>query len=270
MFTIMLCVLFGCATGVVLGVSGAASVGWSVAWGVLAALAFQVGAGLFLRRKVKAAMDRVQGVLQAGQKRLQQKVSQWQMRPPGSIKQAQIELEREQRAFVEQALEKSRDLEVFYRWTPMLRRQVDTLRMQLYYQSKDYKKVDALLPTCLFLDPLTAAMKLARMHVTGAAGADKFFEKQVKRLRYGQGGILYALYAWMQVERGDLAGAHKVLVRACAKVENETLKRNREHLANNRPAHFSNAGLGEEWYALGLEEPKVKMQRQRNVPGRPF
>ena len=34
-------------------------------------------------------------------------------------------------------------------------------------------------------------------------------------------------------------------------------------LANNRVAHFSNAGLGEQWYALMLEEPKVRQQRPR-------
>ena len=33
---------------------------------------------------------------------------------------------------------------------------------------------------------------------------------------------------------------------------------------NNRPAHFSNSGLGDAWYALHLEEPKVRMQRQRS------
>lgn len=270
MFTSILCVLWGCLLGLALGLSGTASAGWSIGWGVLGAVVAQVGAGLWLRRKVKTAMDRVQGVLMSGQKRLQQKVAQWQLHPPGSVKQAQLELEREQRVFVEQALERSRELERFYRWTPMLRRQVDTLRMQLYYQTKDFKKVDALLPNCLFLDPMTAAMKLARMHVNGADGAEKFFEKHVRRQRYGQGIILYALYSWMLVQRGDLAGAQKILVRACEKAENETLKRNREHLANNRVGHFSNAGLGEEWYALGLEEPKVKMQRQRNPSGRPF
>lgn len=270
MFTIVLCVLCGGIFGLILGLSGTSSTGWSVGWGVLAVLVVQVSAGLWLRRKVKIAMDRVQEVLLSGQKKLQHKVNQWQMHPPGSVKQAQIEMDREQRVFIEQALARSCELERFFKWTPMLRRQVDTLRMQLYYQIKNFKMVDALLPTCLFLDPMTAAMKLARMHVTGAVDAEKFFEKQVKRQRYGQGVILYALYAWMCVQRGDLTGAHKVLVRACEKAENETLKRNREHLANNRAAHFSNAGLGDEWYALGLEEPKVKMQRQRNPNGRPF
>jgi len=270
MFTIVLCASWGGLLGLILGLTGAASAGWSVGWGVLAALAAQAAAGLWLRRKVKAAMDGVQSVLLAGQKKMQQKVSQWQMRPPGSIKQAQIELEREQKGFVEQALARSTELERFFPWTPMLRRQVNTMRMQLYYQIKDYRMVDKLLPSCLFLEPLTAAMKLARMHATGAEGAEKFFEKQVRRQRYGQGVILYALYAWMRVQKGDVAGAHKVLVRACEKSENETLKRNREHLANNRPGQFSNAGLGDEWYALGLEEPKVKMQRPRGHTGRPF
>ena len=46
-------------------------------------------------------------------------------------------------------------------------------------------------------------------------------------------------------------------------VEDGVLKANREHLANNRLAHFSNAGLGDRWYALLLEEPKYSQPRQR-------
>ena len=34
---------------------------------------------------------------------------------------------------------------------------------------------------------------------------------------------------------------------------------------NNRIAHFNNSGIGDQWYALGLEEPKVKAQRQRSM-----
>jgi hypothetical protein len=34
---------------------------------------------------------------------------------------------------------------------------------------------------------------------------------------------------------------------------------------NNRVAHFNNSGLGDQWYSLLLEEPKVKMQRPRSV-----
>ena len=34
-------------------------------------------------------------------------------------------------------------------------------------------------------------------------------------------------------------------------------------LANQKYKHFSNAGFGDLWYSLYLEEPKVKMQRQQ-------
>ena len=57
--------------------------------------------------------------------------------------------------------------------------------------------------------------------------------------------------------------AFKALIRALEKSDNEVLKANREQLANNRLAHFSNAGLGEQWYALRLEEPRYSQPRQR-------
>jgi len=45
--------------------------------------------------------------------------------------------------------------------------------------------------------------------------------------------------------------------------ENEVLRSNWEHLANGRVRRFSNAGLGEQWYALMLETPKPVKVRQR-------
>ena len=126
------------------------------------------------------------------------------------------------------------------------------------------------MPKCLFLDPLTAAMRIARMHVNKEEGLDKFFEKQVARLRYGQGALLYSLYAWIALQCNDIDLAHKTLARATSKMENEVIKRNLEHLANNRPRQFSNAGLGDEWYALGLEEPRIRTQRARGPGSRPF
>lgn len=270
MLTIILCLVFGSGVGLGLGLSGASNTGWSIAWGVLAFLGSQAAVGLLLRRRVQKLMANVQATLAAGQKRLQHKVAQWQTRPPGSLKQAQLELERDQKVFLEQALAQTLDFETYHLWSPLLSRQTATLRMQLYYQLHDYAAVDRLLPKCLYLEPMTAAMKLARMHVRKDPEMDHFFKKQVKRLRYGQGAVLYALEAWSLLQRNDPDGAHRVLIQACEKMENETIKRNRDHLANNRVRHFSNAGLGDEWYALGLEEPKVKMQRARGPGGRPF
>jgi hypothetical protein len=270
MLTLVLNGVLGVLLMVALGLTGAAHWGWSVFWGLLAFAAGQGATGYLFQKRVKAAMGGVQKILEDGQKRLQQKVNQWQMRPPGSLKQAQAEIEREQRVFVERALEASKGLERFNRWVPLMGRQIATLRIQLYWMLKEFKKVDELMPKALVIDPMMAALKIARMHMTGAEGIDKVFKKQVLRLRYGQGTLLYALYAWILVQKSDLDGAHKVLIQACEKMENETLKRNREHLANNRIGHFSNAGLGDEWYALHLEQPKIKMQRQSQFSGRPF
>jgi len=270
MLTLTISAIVGLSLGLGLYISDAAHGGWCIFWGLLGFGASQAAAGLILRGRIKRLMDEVQGTLMAGQKRLQMKVNQWQMRPPGSLKQAQIELEREQRGFMQQALALTEGFNAYYRWSPLLRRQVNTLKMQLHYQMKDYAEADRLMPKCLFLDPLTAAMRIARMHVNKEEGLDKFFEKQVARLRYGQGALLYSLYAWIALQRNDIDLAHKTLARATSKMENEGIKRNLEHLANNRPRQFSNAGLGDEWYALGLEEPRIRTQRARGPGSRPF
>ncbi len=270
MLMVLINAIFGVLLCAALGMTGAANWGWSVFWGVLAFVAGQGSTGFLIQKRVKAAMGGVQKILEDGQKRLQLKVNQWQMRPPGSIKQAQQEIEREQRMFVEKALEASKGLERFNLWAPFMQRQVNTMRIQLYWMLKDFKKVDELFPKALIVDPMMAAIKIARMYMKGEAGIDKVFKKHTARLRYGQGALLFGLYAWILVQKNDADGAHKVLIQACEKMENDTMKKNREHLANNRIGHFSNAGLGDEWYALHLEQPKVKMQRQSRFSDRPF
>ena len=270
MVTVIITALIGVLATVALGLTGAANWGWSVFWGVLAFGVGQAGAGYLIQKRVKAAMGGVQKILEDGQRRLQMKMNQWQMRPPGSLKQAQMELEREQRTFVERALEESKCLERFNLWAPLMGRQIATLRIQLYWMLKDFKKVDELLPRALVVDPMMAAVKIARMHMKGEEGIDKAFRKHTARVRYNEGALLYGLYSWILVQKKDLDGAHKVLIEACERMENETIKRNREHLANNRVGHFSNAGLGDQWYALHLEEPKVKMQRPSQFANRPF
>ena len=269
MLTILINAVAGLLLLAVLGMTDTANWGWSVFWGVLTFVTGQGVAGYLIQKRVKAAMGGVQKILEDGQKKLQFKVNQWQMRPPGSIKQAQQEMEREQRMFVERALEESKGLERFNRWAPLMDRQVATMRIQLYWMLKEFKKVDELMSKALIVDPLMAAIKIARMHMKGEEGIEKVFKKHTARLRYGQGALLYGLYSWIMVQKNDIDGAHKVLIEACEKMENDTIKKNRENLANNRVGHFSNAGLGDEWYALHLEQPKVKMQRQR-YSDRPF
>ena len=270
MLTVVFNGIVGLMFAVVLGLSHAASWGWAIFWGLLTFIASQGGTGYLIQKRVKAEMAAVQKILEDGQKRLQMKVQQWQMRPPGSMKQAQAEIERDQRVFVERALEASKGLERYNRWAPLMGRQIATLKIQLYWMLKEFKKVDELMPRALVMDPMMAAMKMARMYMNNEEGIEKLFKKHTARLRYGQGTLLYALYAWILVQKKDIDGAHKVLIEACEKMENDTMKKNREHLANNRVGHFSNMGLGDEWYALHLEQPKVKMQRQSRFNDRPF
>ena len=91
----------------------------------------------------------------------------------------------------------------------------------------------------------------------------KVYEKGSRRLRYNQNVLLAAAYSWILVERNEIDAAFKALNHALENSDDQTLKANREHLANNRVAHFSNTAIGDQWYALLLEEPKVHQQRPR-------
>lgn len=270
MLTMMLALLCGVLAGGAVAYVSEPHWAWSLAWGLLVAIVALLGLGWLMRKRIQREMDAVQSILLEGQKKLQHKVGQWQTRPPGSVKQAQKELERDQNRFLEQALRETSRLERFFRWSPMLKRQVATLRMQLHYQRRDYAAVDRLLPQCLMLEPVTMAMKLAQMHRRDASpdDLDKAFRKCKRRLRYGQGALLYALYAWILVHRQQVEQAYKLLVEASERMSDDRIVRNRDHLANNRTKQFSNAGFGDEWYALGLEMPKVQTQRQRMPQGR--
>jgi hypothetical protein len=149
----------------------------------------------------------------------------------------------------------------------MMDRQIATARLQLSWMIKDFRAVDALMPKALLIDPTMAAIKMSRMQMTGADIGEirKLYRKASSRVRYNQNVLLAAAMSWIEIKRGDVDGAFKTLTEALKKSDNETLKQNHAHLMNNRPAHFSNSGLGEQWYSLLLEEPKVRMQRQRQA-----
>ena len=239
--------------------------GWSVAIGVAAFAAFQAVFAVVVKKRVTRDMESVQAILAEGQKKLQAKMQRWQVRPPGSIQAAQKEIMEDTRVFVGKALEETEKMHRYKLWVPMMERQVATAQLQLCWMVKDFRRVDQLMPKALFMDPTLVAMKLARMQMQNKDVAEirAAYEKGVKRLRYNQNALLAATYSWILVQRKDIDGAFKALNRALEKSDNETLKANRDALANNRVAHFSNANIGDTWWAIGLEEPKVKMQRQR-------
>jgi hypothetical protein len=241
--------------------------GWSIFMGVAGAVVSQVLVGGFIQKRVKRDMESVQAVLVEGQKKLQAKMQRWQMRPPGSLQAAQKEIAADTQVFVKEALARTGVLEKYRRWVPMMDRQIATARLQLSWMIKDFRAVDALMPKALLIDPTMAAIKMSRMQMTGADIGEirKLYRKASSRVRYNQNVLLAAAMSWIEIKRGDVDGAFKTLTEALKKSDNETLKQNHAHLMNNRPAHFSNSGLGEQWYSLLLEEPKVRMQRQRQA-----
>ena len=223
--------------------------------------------GFFIRKRINRDMEGVQTILAEGQKRLQAKMQRWQVRPPSSVQEAQREVFADTKVFVREALKQTEVLGKYRLWVPMIDRQMATAQVQLNWMIKEFKVVDKLMPKALLLDPTLVAMKMARMYMLNATTEEigKVYKKAVRRLRYNQNVLLAATWSWILVQRGDSDGAFKALTEALRKSDNETLKRNHEMLMNNRVAHFNNSGLGDIWYSLLLEEPKVKTQRQHGM-----
>ena len=242
-------------------------IGWSIFAGVAGFGVFQGVFGFIIQRKGKSDMEKVQGILVAGQKQLQQKMQRWQMRPPGSIQAAQNEIFADTKVFVKEALAQTDVLEKYRLWVPMMDRQIATARLQLNWMIKEFKVVDKLMPKALCIDPTMSAIKMARMYVLEkpTAEIEKVYRKGVRRVRYNGNVLLAATWSWILVQRNEIDRAFKALTEALKNSDNEVLKANHVNLMNNRVAHFSNSQIGDQWYSLFLEEPKVRMQRQRSV-----
>ena len=264
MLTLVCTIALGIVTALALYFGNVAGYGWSSFFGVVAFIAGNTIAGMRIQKYVKQAMAEVQGILAEGQRRIQAKVARWQMRPPGSMQEAQLEIARDTKVFVADALAATEKLHRFDLWVPLMKRQIATAQFNLHWMVKDFAAVDKLMPKILCVDPAMSAMKIARMYMTGASSEEigKVYRKAVRRLRYNQNELLAAVYSWILVQRNEIDAAFKVLVHALEKSDSPVLKANREQLANNRPVHFTNTALGDAWYALHLETPRMHHQRQ--------
>ncbi|MGJ8653076.1 MAG: hypothetical protein ACSHX8_07365 [Opitutaceae bacterium] len=227
--------------------------------------------GYLVRKKMSEAQSALQESMQAGQRRIQRKVQQFQNKPGGNIKQIQRQLEMDQNAMLKQGLELTKALEPFRKWSVLTGRQIATMRLQFHYQLKEFDKVDEILATCGFLrgpmmiEPMAVAMRMARCYKNDdLAGAKKLYKRKMIWFRGDRGTLLYGLMSWIYVKVGEPNKARQVLLKAKDATGNDTFKKNWEHLSNNRAKSFSNAGLGDEWFSLYLENPPaVKQQRVR-------
>ncbi|MBQ9726013.1 MAG: hypothetical protein IJV65_00720 [Kiritimatiellae bacterium] len=269
MYSVLIALAAAAASGAALRASHSSNWFWTVFLSLLAFGAAFAAVNWILRRRIAAVMADMQAFMQEGQQRLQARIKDYQFHPKGDPRQFQDKLQREQKDLLREAIDRTGALERWRNWVPFMQRQINTTRMQLHYQLGEFDKVDSLLPKCLVLDPATAAMKLARQYANKAElpEMEKTFRKAKMRCRYDQSGLLYATWSWILVKAGKLDDAYKLLVKACEdnsvdEGPNTTLPRNRDLLANNRPREFNNAGFGDQWYALQLEQPKIRYERR--------
>ncbi len=247
------------------------STGAAIFWSIFAFVGTFFLVGFLVRKKMTKVQGELQKSMQAAQGRMQRKVQMFQNKPGGNIKQMQRQLEMDQQAMLKEGLAFTERLEPFRKWSLMTGRQIATMRFQFYYQLKEFKQVDEILATCGFLrgpmmiDPLTAAMRMARCYQKDdLAGAEKIYKRRIRWAWGDRGTLLYGLMSWIYVQVGQVDEARQVLLKAKEKTGNDLFQKNWEHLSNDRVKSFSNAGLGDQWYALYLENPPApKQQRMR-------
>ncbi len=271
MISVILNVLLALGVSVGLTLADLSPWGWSIVWFALLFIGGQLLLGQIFRRKMARVSEEMQAVMARGQAKMQAKVQRWRTKQMSNQKAAEAELIKDRDEMITEVQGILKPLERYRHWVPLLGRQLATMEMQFAWQKKEWKRVDQLLSRVLLVEPMIVCMKLARMWQQEASTEDlrKVFTKAVRRARYGTTVLLYSTMAWMLLKRGLVDEAFKVLTEADAKNEHPVIKSNRDLLANNRVNHFSNAGLGEEWYTLFLEEPKMRVQRQR-ASGRYF
>jgi len=261
MLTFITAIVAGGALGAILRQTGAASAGWSVFWGIVLLLALQLAIGLLVRRRVNRVNRRIQDLMAETQRKLSRKVEAFQRRPNGNVKAMQQELQEEQFSAIRKSIHTLDELDKYKLWSFMLGRQLDTMRMVMYFQLKEFGKADKLMKNALMMTAQAVAIKLTRMYKNDDPKLDKFFRAKSKRLKGDDAALVFSLYAWIKLRRDDPKAALEALNAAVLKTDSQVVAANRDRIANGRLKQFSNALLGDAWYSLYLEEPKVRQQR---------
>ncbi|NMA45275.1 MAG: hypothetical protein GX945_01815 [Lentisphaerae bacterium] len=242
---------------------------WNSVLGVLGFMGVIVLINLLMRKRLEAIFKDVQTSIMDTQERLKRKITMMQNKMQGGPK-LQAMIEKEQAESIRETIKILDRVAPLKKWNVLAARQADTLRGQLLFQIKDFEAADPFLDKALVLEPLTLAMQMTRWYKRGKMDdVSKAFKKGVKRFKDEKATLIYALYSWILLAEGRQDEAVVVLDEGKTKTENETLKQNWDHLVNNRPKRFSNAGLGEQWYALYLEQPKAQIVRSQAAFGGP-
>lgn len=263
----MLSILIAALTGA--GIAAAMIVdqqhiAWSIVSGIAGYVVVQIIISLILRKKINAVQAEIQAEMNADRERINRQLTTFQQRQPGNMNGLKQLADRLQSEVSRKVLAATDRFKVFYPWSPMLYKQINAMKMQLYFQIRDYAEVDRLLPKSMLLDPLSLSIKLVRMYKNGDRDLDNFYNKKCTRFKNEQGAFVACVYAWIKLKQQNTQAAVAALRSARKLSDHPVLVENLDKLLNDKKKDFSNAGFGEQWYALGLEEFKPKAVRRRN------
>jgi len=249
---------------------------WVVLSGIGGYIASSLLVGLVVRRKLGKVQGELQDMMTQAQGRINRSIQEAQIKPGANPALLKKQVEIKQTELLKKALDHTTRLEPYQKWAPTLGRQIATMRLQFYYQLKQFDEVDAIFATKgllkkpMLMEPTVVAMKMARAYKTGELeDVEKLFKKHIRWMKGDRGTLLYGLMSWVWVKKGKADEALNLLAKAKDSTGDDTLTLNWERLANDKVKKFSNAGLGEEWYALHLEaQPTPKAQRMRGQRGK--
>lgn len=247
--------------------SAALSFVWGIVFAVLGLICVNVTVALILKSFTGKINNSIQQIMLETRHKMEVMQNQFMRRGGGNPQQMMSSLERLQNQGIRQAMEECNKFDKLNKWSPLLSKQTNAMRAMFAFQLKDFDMVDQYLAKAFLMDPQTISIKLVRLYKKHASFEEmaKFYRKKCAGLK-GENCILpVALYSWILMKIDKKDEAFKVLTEAKKKTDNEAIVNNWEALANDKVKNFSNAPLGELWYAMGLEEmkmPKVRQQYQ--------
>ena len=233
---------------------------WTATAGVVGFLGSNAVISLILRKRMMTAFQSVQNAILEDQAVLRRKANALQGRAGMGMME---KLEQEQNASVRRALKMLDTLKPFEKWNFLVKKQTDALRAQFHFQLKEYEQADKCLRGAMLMDPQMIAIQMTRYYKLGEEKKlVSCYQKGIRRFKDERGAIIYGLYSWILVQQKKIDEAIQVLVDAKQKIDHPVLKQNWESLVNGKTNRFSNAGFGEVWYSLQLEQPRIQRIQQ--------
>ncbi|UDQ97043.1 hypothetical protein AAEX28_08330 [Lentisphaerota bacterium WC36G] len=270
MLSTIIALFAGLISGVLLYVTKTASTPTTVFLAVLTTVVVQVIISLTIRKKTRRINDEIQNIMLEGQNKINRQMQNFQRKPQSGVKAMQTLMEKEQAKFIRKAIEVLAKYQPFYKWNFLLKKQISTMKMMFYFQLRDFKKADELMKDSLFVDSRALAFKLVRMYKNGE-DYETVLKKKLKKFKATNAVILYAFYSWVLVKEKRIDDAISILIEAFQRTGEDVFSVNHQMLVNGKEKKFSNAKLGDVWYALYLEEPQMakqgKMRQKMNKRG---